>query len=302
MENPIKIAVSSGCLFDLRQINNKLERLSPEDRSDFLSHSHNAVLEKGAAYQLVKKLNDLVVDGRRLVEVCLVSRKGGHMADLIRGNLSLADINLSEIIFTDGAGIIDCVTKRSIDLFLSTKTCDVRDALSCHIPAAKLLPNFGVSGLENQIRIAFDGDSVIFDDKVDRIFEKHGIDAVHDHEKKMNHIPINPGPLQSFFEKVHTAKKAINLVKPGTLKTAIITARSRSVGKRVRQTIEGWNLSESVDRIDFMSGACKTSAIERFCTDIFFDDRMDNCRPASSYSSVAHVPWGIANALPHDEY
>ena len=103
---------------------------------------------------------------------------------------------------------------------------------------------------------------------LNQVSEKHGIDAVHDHEKKMNHIPINPGPLQSFFEKVHTAKKAINLVKPGTLKTAIITARSRSVGKRVRQTIEGWNLSESVDRIDFMSGACKTSAIERFCTDI----------------------------------
>lgn len=292
MVDTIKLGISSGCLFELRQLNKTLARLSECEKGQYLSENSEMLLENGAAFSLIEKLGKLKHMDQCLVEIYLISRKKPAFAKIIEGNLNQRSLHIKQAIFTNGQSIIKAVKENSIDLFLSTNTCDVKEVLACQIPAAKLLAEHNSSRRLKEIRLAFDGDSCIFGSTVDELYEKEGIDAVYQHEERMRSVPIEPGPLKSFLEKIDQLKHKVNKVRPGLIQTALITARSPQCSPRVINTLKSWGVF--FDEMFFTSGD-KKEAIKKFSADLFFDDRMDNCIPASGYSSVAHVPWGVTN-------
>lgn len=293
MVDTIKVGISSGCLFELRQLNSTLAGLSECEKERYLAENTSISLKNGAAFSLINKLCNLKYSGESLVEIYLISRKKAGIAKIIQTNLNQRSLDIKQAIFTNGQSIIKAVKENSIDLFLSTNTCDVKEVLACQIPAAKLLAEHNSSRRLKEIRLAFDGDSCIFGSTVDELYEKEGIDAVYQHEERMRSVPIEPGPLKSFLEKIDQLKHKVNKVRPGLIQTALITARSPQCSPRVINTLKSWGVF--FDEMFFMSGDDKNEAIKRFSADMFFDDRMDNCIPARRYSSAAHVPWGVTN-------
>lgn len=293
MVDTIRVGISSGCLFELRELNTTLSELSEREKKCYLAQNSEMNLKNGAAYSLIEKLCKLTHSGQDLIEIYLISRKKEAIAKIIKRNLNQRALNIKQAIFTNGQSIVTAVKEKSIDLFLSTNTCDVKEVLACQIPAAKLLAEHSSSRRSKEIRLAFDGDSCIFGSTVDEIYEKEGIDAVYQHEERMRSVPIEPGPLKVFLQKIDQVKHKVNQAHPGLVQTALITARSPQCSPRVINTLRSWGVF--FDEMFFMSGDCKNLAIKKFSADMFFDDRMDNCVPASGCSSVGHVPWGTAN-------
>ncbi len=289
MKDKLRIGISSGCLFDLRAFNTKLHSLNSDDAQKFIEDSQQDILPKGAAFALIDKLS-----GLSGVDLFLISRKPSSLSAIIKHNINVTNLIISKCIFTSGGCVKEPVVSHGIDLFLSTETDVVKEVLANRIPAAKVLDDFGSNQDHQGIRIAFDGDAVIFDDSVERLYVTRGLDAVYFHEKRLKNKPLPSGPLKPFLLKLDNIKKYVNLKHPGLIQTALITARSNKCSPRVHKTLSKWGLV--FDKMFFMNGRNKNEAIWTFCPDIFFDDRLDHCIPASRLSTAAHVPWGVANS------
>src|SRR3546814_1374216 len=59
----------------------------------------------------------------------------------------------------------------------------VRGALEHGVAAATILPAKAPAHRHDQLRIAFDGDAVIFNDESERVSQEGGIEAFHRHER-----------------------------------------------------------------------------------------------------------------------
>ena len=180
-------------------------------------------------------------------------------------------------------------------MFLSANTDDVDQALQLGCPAAHVYP-IAVPEQEahqsNELRIAFDGDAVLFSDEAERIYQKEGLMAFVDHEKRHAATPLNPGPFKPFLEAlVNLREKALS--SHLTVRTALVTARSAPAHERAIRTLKSWNIE--IDEAMFLGGLKKTDFLAAFSPDFFFDDQTRNCQDAIAVSPTGHVRSGITN-------
>jgi len=63
---------------------------------------------------------------------------------------------------------------------------DVRSALGAGVPAARVYPHSAraSSAHPDEVRIAFDGDAVVFSDEAEQVFQRAGLDAFQAHETR----------------------------------------------------------------------------------------------------------------------
>ena len=177
-------------------------------------------------------------------------------------------------------------------LFLSTNPQDVASAIDEGIAAATILPHSKNAQSSDTLRIAFDGDAVLFSDEADRVFQTQGEKAFHDSEFSQAQIPLNNGPIQSFLEALHTIQTKFS-VEDSPIRTALITARQAPAHERVIRTLRSWDIR--VDEAIFLGGLNKGAFIKAFGADIFFDDQHHNCESASEHVATAHVPHRFTN-------
>ncbi|CAF3669532.1 unnamed protein product [Rotaria socialis] len=147
---------------------------------------------------------------------------------------------------------------------------------------------------EGQVRIAFDGDGVLFSDQADRIFKAEGLEGFFEFEREHGHIALPKGPMQAFALKLQKVRQSLGETHKWRVRTFLVTARNDIGNIRVFHTLKEWSLE--IDETHFLGGLDKTPFLRTINPAIFFDDSRDNIDRAKVYVPSAQVVYGINNA------
>jgi 5'-nucleotidase len=298
-QDSLVIAISSRALFDLGDSHSVFERRGLAAYADYQLGLENEILRPGMAFPLVRKLlalNQTGVD-HPAVEVILLSRNSADTGLRIFNSIEHYGLNIERAAFTNGASPYRYMSAYGAQLLLSTNAGDVRRALLEGYAAATILPGRSSGEGLGQLRIAFDGDAVIFGDEAERIYQRHGLAAFSASEREAAARPLSGGPFRPVLEALHRIQSSYP-IDNNPIRTALVTARSAPAHKRVVLTLRNWGIR--IDEALFLGGRSKGEFLKIFGADIFFDDQQVHIDSASVHVPAAHVPSGVANEAPQE--
>jgi 5'-nucleotidase len=290
---PLVVAISSRTLFDLDDSHAVFERDGVDAYGRYQVAHENEPLAPGVAFPLVRKL--LALNQRaakRLVEVILLSRNSSDTGLRVFNSIQHYGLDIARAAFTGGAAPYPYIEPFGADLFLSANGEDVRRALRSNVAAATILPSTLGGDPDGPLRIAFDGDAVVFGDESERISVEQGIDAFARHETEHAERALSGGPFRDFLAALHAVQAHFPPDDP-PVRTALVTARSAPAHKRVILTLREWGVR--LDEAIFLGGRAKGPFLKAFAADIFFDDSGSNVESARLFVATGHVPHGVGN-------
>ncbi len=289
------VAITARALFDLETGHSLFEREGVAAYADFQRSYENEVLEPGIAFPVVQKLLALNRSGRAglpQVEVILLSRNSSDTGLRIFNSIEHHHLDIVRAVFTSGAPTWPYIRPFGAHLFLSANPESVRRALEHEVAAATILPARAATRESDQLRIAFDGDAVIFGDESERISREQGIEAFARNERELAQEPLSGGPFKGFLAALHRIQSAFP-ADHSPIRTALVTARSAPAHKRVILTLRHWGVR--LDEALFLGGRDKGPFLEAFGADLFFDDSTANIENARRHVAAGHVPHGVSN-------
>jgi 5'-nucleotidase len=295
LEGKLVVALSSRALFDFEEENRFFEG---NDDSAYMALQLERLempAPRGVAFPLVKKLLAFNGDGEHRVEVVILSRNDPVSGLRVFRSAEAAGLSLERGVFTRGRPPFHYLAPLGAHLFLSALDCDVRDALAAGFPAARVYPESFVDADRhpNEVRIAFDGDAVLFSDEAERVYQSGGLAAFHAHETSHARRPLPDGPFKPLLAALHKLQSAAG-TSPMRIRTALVTARSAPAHERAVRTLMDWNIT--VDEALFLGGLPKGPFLKEFQPDFFFDDQPTHCESAVAAGPTGHVASGVANA------
>lgn len=292
--SPLIIGISSRALFDLDPAHRIFEQQGLQPYMEYQRHHEDEVLGRGVAFGLVEKLLALNHDGMDHpgVEVVLLSRNSADTGLRIFNTIEHYGLDIERAVFTNGASPASYLSAVGAQLFLSANEKDVRRVLMAGHAAATILPSAIRENRSAQLRLAFDGDAVIFSDEAERVYKEQGLKAFSDSERRQAEQPLAAGPFKPVLEGIQRIQSAYPM-ENNPIRTALITARSAPAHKRVILTLRAWGIR--IDESMFLGGREKAPFLRAFGADIFFDDQQMHCLPASREVATGHVPHGVAN-------
>jgi 5'-nucleotidase len=290
ISHKLVVAISSRALFDLDESNQIYEQEGIEKYADYQIAHENIILKPGYALPLVKKFLNLNQYGD-FVEVILLSRNSSDTGLRIFNSIEHYQLNITRAAFTNGESPYRYVKAFGSDLFLSAHSDDVRCALNAGCAAATIL-SASSNHNDQQLRIAFDGDAVLFSDESERIYQESGLAAFTENEKKSANTPLPAGPFKGFLAALQNLQQHFDK-ETCPIHTALVTARQAPAHERVIRSLRQWNIR--IDEALFLGGLNKSEFLKAFDADIFFDDQIVHCESARPHTSAAHVPAGIIN-------
>jgi 5'-nucleotidase len=294
LTNPLVIGISSRALFNLEKENEIFEKEGLAAYEEYQVANENAVLQKGSAFQLVKaflNLNNLQ-EGKRLVEVIVMSRNSPNTSLRIFNSIQDYGLDITRAALSGGATIAPYLKAFKTDLFLSANQEDVKLAIDNEIAAGMILPenpHTDPRSRINQIRIAFDGDAVLFAAESERIYQHKGMQAFMDNEREKADIPLNKGPFANFLSTLAHIQEMFKDRDTSPIRTALVTSRNAPAHERAIKTLRNWNVH--IDEAFFLGGVSKTDVLQAFGAHIFFDDQRTHTDPASKVVPSAVVPY-----------
>ena len=242
------------------------------------------------------RLNDV---GHQHVEVVLLSRNSADTGLRVFNAISHYKLGITRAVFTSGRDTSRYVPALGTHLFLSADPEDVRHALESGHAAATIVPRLGYdhsgslsSPVDDELRIAFDGDAVLFSDEAERVFQAQGLDAFSASEASAAGTPLGGGPFKNFLAALHRIQTDFPRNQQ-PIRTALVTARSAPAHERVIRTLRAWGVR--IDEALFLGGLDKAEFLRAFGADIFFDDQRRHVESASRVVPSGHVPHGITN-------
>lgn len=289
------VGISSRALFDLERSHEIYEK---QGKDAFCRHqikNENKPLRPGHGFALVKKLlaiNDLIPDEEPLVEVVLISRNSADTGMRIFNSIKHYGLNITRAAFTSGKSPREYIAAFGAHLYLSTNPEEVKKMLAIGIASATIISGSSLKHDEGQLKIAFDGDAVIFSDESERVFQEHGLQAFMDHEAKEAKNPLSDGPFKLLLGAIHDIQSRFD-ADASPIRTALVTARSAPSHERVVRTFRAWDVR--IDEALFLGGLKKGPFLAAFGADIFFDDHHRNCESAAEHVATGHVPHGVSN-------
>jgi 5'-nucleotidase len=282
-DKSLVVAISSRALFDLDESHVIYETQGTDAYCQYQIENEDVPLKPGAAYNLVKKLLALNSNTNNLplVEIILLSRNSGDTGLRIFNSIQHHKLAITRAVFTSGSSPYRYVEPFGANLFLSSSAEDVRKALAAGIAAATIFPSKAEdSNYGEQLRIAFDGDSVLFSDESERIFKEQGLKAFTDNEQKTAKDILNDGPFKAFLLALNKIQTEFG-EDQSPIRTALVTARSAPAHERVIRTLRAWGIR--IDEAIFLGGMAKGPFLKSFGADIFFDDQEGHCESARAW-------------------
>lgn len=295
------IAVSSRALFHIEDGNNIFEEQGQEAFDAYMRSKENMPLRPGTAFKLVKKLLALNTttfpEKRDRVEIVLLSRNSPDAGLRVMNSIAHYGLDIERAAFCQGGDRFKYAKALGAQLFLSANPGDVEAAMSNGLAAATMLPKeTDEDTADNEVRIAFDGDSVLFSDEADETYRKQGLQAFRDSELAQVDKPLGDGPFRPLLEELHKLQKSFADKENDPIRVALVTARGMPAHGRVIKTLRSWGVE--VDEIIFAGGAPKGPLLRAFGADIFFDDTKRNIESAESCDIASgHVPYGCGGIV-----
>ena len=296
LDNKLVVAISSRALFNFEEENRIFESGDAPGYMAMQLARLDVPARPGIAFSLIQKLLAFNDATAQRVEVVILSRNDPVSGMRIFRSGHANQIKLERGVFTQGRSPFRYLRPLRAHLFLSANADDVRGALAAGFPAARVLTESALAGgnYPHEVRIAFDGDAVLFSDEAERVFQAKGLDAFQEHEASRVAQPLPEGPFKPLLAALHRLQQA------GTptmqIRTALVTARSAPAHERAIRTLMNWNIH--VDEAMFLGGLPKGEFLREFEPDFFFDDQTGHVNHASRHVPSGHVAGGITNALP----
>lgn len=295
LKGKVVIAISSRALFDLDDSNKIFDENGLEDYIRYQIAHEDEILNQGVAFPLIKRLLSIKYPtNENVFEVILISQNDANTGLRVFNSIESHNLNITRAAFTGGRPSYKYLSAFKSALFLSAKLEDVKAALENNYAAATILKGMKYNDDDiEELRIAFDGDAVIFSDESERIYKEKGINEFRKNEAENSNIPLNPGPFKQFLESISRVQDAFKFSDKKPIRTALVTARNAPSHKRAIKTLRHWGIN--IDEAFFLGGLDKAPVLQEFKPHIFFDDQMTYCESASKIVPTGHVPSGIAN-------
>ena len=313
LDGQLVVAISSRALFDFEEENRVFEEGMAQPQRDggqrdaaymqLQLERLDVPAKPGVAFSLVKKLlafNDAPespgqaqASGKQRVEVVILSRNDPVSGMRVFRSAQHYGLKIQRGTFNRGEPPWRYLKPLHANLFLSTHLSDVRAALDAGVPAAQVYPHSAHASDQHphEVRIAFDGDAVLFSDEAERVFQSQGLNAFQQHERDNAAQPLLAGPFKPLLEALHRLQEA------GTsrmrIRTALVTARSAPAHERAIRTLMDWNIQ--VDEAMFLGGLAKGEFLREFEPDFFFDDQTGHVNSAALHVPSGHVASGVSN-------
>lgn len=296
LENKLVVALSSRALFDFEEENRIFEEEGDDHAYMEMQFARlDQAAKPGVAFPLVKKLLAFNADGLHRVEVVILSRNDPVSGLRVFRSAEESGLKLERGVFTRGRSPYRFLSPLGAHLFLSVNAVDVRMALEAGFPAARVFAHSHIDTERHadELRIAFDGDAVLFSDEAEQVFQSGGLAQFHAHERAHVARPLPPGPFKPLLEALQRLQGATSDSLPVRLRTALVTARSAPAHERAIRTLMDWGVS--VDEAMFLGGLEKGPFLAEFEPDFFFDDQTGHCESAARVGPAGHVISGVAN-------
>jgi len=275
LDNKLVVAVSSRALFDLETENKIFEESGLDAYYKYQLENENKALLKGTGYRLIQNLldiNNYFEEDKKQVEVLILSKNNAGTSLRITNAINEHNLDISRSCWTSGTDISNYLKAFKVDLFLSADDKDVINAIQNGVAAAKILQSEATvhNRAIQQVRIAFDGDAVLFSEESELIYKEKGLKAFIAHEKENRNNPMKKGPFAKLLLTIASLQsKFKDTTAP--IRTALVTARSAPTHERVIKTLNVWGVR--IDEAFFLGGSEKYEVLEAFGADIFFDDQ-----------------------------
>ncbi|MCM1185833.1 MAG: 5'-nucleotidase [Lachnoclostridium sp.] len=322
LEDKMVIGISSRALFDLSAENEIFEKQGVEAYCRYQVEHEKELLKPGPGFGLVKellRLNEHALDGE-LVEVIIMSRNSPDTSLRVFNAIKYYGLKITRAVLVSGASLAPYLSAFHTDLFLSAYEDDVQSAIDSGIAAGiictdhvytdmvgekaehgacpgnlvqfpqavQAAPSMDKEKEGGQIRIAFDGDAVLFTDESEKIFKEKGLEAFEENEALNAGNPLEEGPFANFLRKLSDLQRRIG-TENCPIRTALVTSRSAPAHERVIRTLRAWNVR--VDEAFFLGGIEKKEFLRAFGAQIFFDDQSVHTVSASQAVPAARVPY-----------
>jgi 5'-nucleotidase len=290
--HPLRIGISTRALFDLEEEHRVFSENGVAAYVDLQKERESSPLHKGAGFGLVENLLKLNRDkSAPIVEVILLSRNSPDLSLRAFKSIEHYSLPIKHGSFTSGRALAPFIPAWKLDLFLSNDLDDVRSAIDAECAAALLFPKrYEETEISEEVRIAFDGDAVVFSAQSDMIYKNDGLSAFLEHEKQNAKNPMSVGPFGNFLKKLSLLRRAHLNVERGTsrVRIAIVTARNAPAHERVILTLRAWDTP--ADEAHFVGINPKGPILKAFGAHIFFDDQLKHVLGAADVVPSGHVP------------
>uniref|UniRef100_A0A3P8YSH7 5'-nucleotidase, cytosolic IAa n=1 Tax=Esox lucius TaxID=8010 RepID=A0A3P8YSH7_ESOLU len=309
-ENAVTVAVSSRVLFRTETEQMVYVQKGVEEYLRYQVEHENEPFAPGPAFSFVKaleevnaRLRELYPESEELFDIVLVTYNHAAVGVRLINTINHHNLFIERFCMTGGSSPIGYLKAWHTNLYLSADAEKVREALAEGIAAATMFMSEKLTEVsQTQLRVAFDGDAVLFSDESERIFKTQGLDGFFQHERDNEDVLLDRGPLKDFLASLGKLQKKFyakghRLDCP--IRTYLVTARSAaSSGIRALKTLRAWGLE--TDEALFLAGAPKGPMLDKIRPHIYFDDQMFHVEGAAEMGTVAaHVPYGIAQKYPH---
>jgi len=292
LADKLVVAISSRALFDLTESHRVYTEAGVDAYHRYQIEHEEQMLAPGPAFVLVNKLLRLNRADKQYVEVILLSRNSADTGLRVFNAIKHYGLDITRAAFTKGKPTSRYVPAFCAHLFLSADTEDVKRVLNDGYAAATIVPSTVGKNESDELRIAFDGDAVLFSDEAERVYQESGLAAFSKSETDAALRPLSGGPFKEFLAGLHRIQSDFS-DDASPIRTALVTARSAPAHERVIRTLRAWNIR--IDEALFLGGLDKGEFLRAFGADIFFDDQTRHVESAAQHVSAGHVPHGIAN-------
>lgn len=304
IERKIVVAISSSALFDLAESDAVFRSEGESAYREWMRKTSDEPLPRGKAFLFAKRflsLNRGYPPGEGPAEVILLSRNDPEAGMRVFNSIRNYGLDIVRAAFLDGRSPYPYISAFGASLFLSANPTDVESAIDAGLPAGLILssgfPEDDDEG-PGELRVAFDFDGVVADDEAEKVYRSEGgLEAFIAEETRNAGVPLDPGPMKGFFEKLAELQKHQRMEPQADrtiVRTALITARNAPSHERVITTLRRWGIF--TDEVFFLGGIEKRRILEVFRPHIFFDDQIVHLEGAQAATACVHVPFGTSNS------
>lgn len=292
LNQKLVVGISSRALFDLEEENRIYEEEGLDAYEAYQIAHENDVLKPGTAFPLIKALHRLNDGDERLTEIIVLSKNSANTSLRVFRSIEEYGLDISRAALVGGASIAPYLASFRTDLFLSADEHDVQEAINANFAAGIICSHSALPIRADeeisQIRIAFDGDAVIFSDESEKIYQEKGLAAFTEHERENATKPLPEGPFAKLLKTISYVQRQFGDTDM-PIRTALVTARNAPAHERVIRTLRAWNVR--IDEAFFLGGIQKSDVLKAFGAHIFFDDQTVHTDPASKLVPSARVPY-----------
>ena len=310
LSDTLVIGISATALFDLKEADKVFREKFSQDKDTaiteyrkYMLERENDPLEDGTGMPLVKALLELnkyqPQNEAPLIEVVVMSRNSPETGIRVLQNIRNNKLKISRHAFTGGESVVNYLEAFNVDLFLTTTIKDAQkviDSKTCATAVLKNPPKSHIKIPDGQVRIAFDGDAVLFDESSEIVYKSEGLESFNKSEDQQQNEPMQEGPYAALLKKLAKLQERLPFsIEFSPVRISIVTARNAPAEMRVIKTLRHWGVY--VDEIFFLGGMDKTQVLEAFHPHIFFDDQELHVENASKVVPSGKVPYPSSSPL-----